>query len=363
MSKKTRQLLLCSVLFLIVLFFLILKTGNTDTKKTAKIGFIMSGYADDIGWNGNHYEGIKAACKNLGAELFVKEGVLEFQGACELAIEELAEEGVEMIILSSYGYPQEVHEFVKNYPEIVFYGNASEYQDKNLTYYFTRMYQARYLSGIIAGMMTETDKIGYVAAMPNNEVNRGISAFALGVKRVNPNAEVVVKWTGEWDNRKSETTSANALIKEVGVDVLAYHQNQTYVAEAAEQAGVYCIGYHIPLENASSRYLTAVEGNWDVLYEELIAEFLKGKGNLQANYWLGLEADCVGLSQYSEEIPEEIIAEVEKAKNEILSGKDVFSGIIYDNQGNKRCNTDEAISDDTLLEKFDWYAEGVRIYE
>ena len=209
MSKKGKLLIIGAISILSIIIFLILSVGNAKESKQTKIGFIMSGGIEDTGWNGNHYNGIKEACEKLDAELLVKEEIKEFAGTCEGAICELAEEGAEMIFLSSYGYNEEVHEIVTEYPEIVFYGNCPEFQEKNLTHYFTRMYQARYLSGIIAGMMTKTNQIGYVAAMSNHEVNRGISAFTLGVRRVNPNAKVLVTWTGDWDNKEQETIATN----------------------------------------------------------------------------------------------------------------------------------------------------------
>ena len=323
----------------------------------------MSGKTDDSGWNSVHYTGIKSACDMVGAELLIKEDVKEFSGACVTAIEELVKAGVNMIILSSYGYSEEVKDVIKDYPEIVFYANSSEYHDKNLTSYFARMYQARYLSGIIAGMMTKNNKIGYVASMENDEVNRGINAFTLGVKRVNKDAEVIVYWTGAWEDKEKEVMAANTLIENAQVDIITYHQNRAYIAEVAEKQGIYCIGYHLPPENPASTYLTTVECEWELIYKQLLNEFLKRRETLQRNYWIGLEEDAVGLSEYSSLISEEIKEEVELAKQEIMEGKAIFSGLIYDTRGQLRCYEGEMISDEVLLEQFDWFVKGVKIYE
>ncbi len=366
MSKKTKMSIgigLLAVAVLITIFILIFNTDEMEKKNIIKIGYIMSGKKDDSGWNSTHYEGIKAACETLGTELLIKEDIKEFSGNCEKAIEELAKVGASMIVLSSYNYSEEVKDVIKEYPEIVFYSNSSEYHEENMTSYFARMYQARYLSGIIAGMMTKNNKIGYVAAMENNEVNRGINAFALGVRRVNKEAEVFVHWTGTWEDKELEVAAANTLIEEIQIDVITYHQNRAYVAEIAEEKGIFCIGYHMPPEKMYFNYLTTVECEWELVYQELLSEFLKGKGNLKENYWIGLKAEAVGLSEYSSLVSEEIKKEVELAKQEILSGKAVFSGTIYDNQGNLRCNESEMISDKVLLEQFDWFVEGVKIYE
>lgn len=366
MNKRKRNLFLFLFSAICVIAAIILSVslfGKEQKKSSVKIGFIMSGAAEEEGWNGMHYTGIKAACDKLNVELLIRENVKEFTGECKKAIRDLAEEQVGMMILSSYGYSEEVKELVKEYPEIVFYVNSSEYHDVNMTSYFVRMYQARYLSGIVAGMKTTSNKIGYVAAMANNEVNRGLNAFVLGVKRVNPEAEVIVDWTGDWDNKENEMISVNQLVKNEAIDVVAYHQNQTNVVYAAEEQGIYSIGYHQAAQGCSEKHLTAVTCQWELAYEQVLREFLIGKGNIKDNYWIGLEADAVGLSEYSQEITEDIIEELEKATNEILTGKDVFSGVIYDTEGKLRCGDKEFISDEVLLEQMDWYVEGVRFYE
>lgn len=363
MNKKKRNIFLIGigiVIFLVIIGSI--KFVGKKESKVEKIGVILSGSIEEEGWNGMHYQGFKNSCEELGVEMHVKDNVKEFTGQCEKAIRELVAEGVSMIILSSYGYSEEVFEIVKEYPEIVFYANSSEYHDKNLTSYFVRMYQARYLAGIIAGMKTSNNNIGYVAAMENNEVNRGINAFTLGVKRVNPDAVVNVIWTGTWDNEELETKAAKTLIEEVGVDVITYHQNQSYVANEADRQGIYSIGYHILQEGLSSKYLTAVVCNWELLYREIMIQFLQGRGNLMTNYWLGLEENVVGLDQYSDEVSDEIKREIEEAKKEIIDGKEVFSGIIYDNFGNKVCDENEIIRDEILLEQFEWFVEGVKFY-
>ena len=366
MNKGMGKLIavIVSAIAVVVLIFLVIAfTGREGQKETIKIGFVMSGNMEEAGWNGMHYTGVKSASDKLGVTLLVKENVTEFSGQCKDAIHELVEEGAGMIILSSYGYSEEVQELVKEYPEIVFYVNSSEYHDVNMTSYIVRMYQARYMAGIVAGMKTENQKIGYVAAMENNEVNRGINAFTLGVKSVNPEAEVVVAWTGEWDNKEQELATAKDLIEQEQVDVITYHQNQPNVIDAADAAGIYSIGYHQALEGYSSRYLTSVICNWEYVYEEIVRAYLVGKANKSDNYWIGLEADAIELSAYSQEVTADIQKAVEDAKTTMITGKDVFSGVIYDNNGTLRCDEKEFISDEILLEQMDWFVEGVRFYE
>ena len=361
-KNKRLALLAMFVILIVILAAVLLFTGKTSSKKE-KIGFIMTGSIGEEGWNGMHYEGVSAACSNLEVELLVKENIKEFKGECTPAIEDLVKQGCKMIILSSYGYAEEVKDTIEKYPEVSFYNNSFDYHAENVTSYFSRMYQARYLAGIVAGMKTETNAIGYVAAMPTSEVNRGISAFALGVRRVNPEAVVTVAWSDAWDNEDKERNLADNLIEKNGVDVLTYHQNQTYVSEEAEKHGVYSIGYHQSLENCSEKHLTAVVCDWQVTYEAIIKQYLRGNSGDYKVYWVGIDENAVKLTDFSPAVSEDIKEEVTKATNEMLAGKDVFSGVIYDNEGNLRCKENQAIRDEILLEQFDWYPEGVEFYE
>ena len=361
--KYRNALLVVGVLILVSIIYILVHGGRNNHKQEVSIGFIMSGSCSESGWNGRHYQGIREACDELEVELLVKENIDEFSGECEQAVRDLVDEGAQMIFLSSYGYSEEVKDVVAQYPEINFYANSPDYYTENMSTYFARMYQARYLAGIVAGMQTKTNEIGYVAAMPNNEVNRGINAFALGVRSVNTDARVVVTWTGSWDDAQTETMKTQQLIEEVGVDVVTYHQNQANVAVAADQAGIQSIGYHEAVTGLSSGYLTAVVCDWERIYHEIIKEFLRGNGNVEIKYWMGIEKQAVDLTQYSELVSQETRQMVENARNQMLAGQDVFSEMIYDTEGNLRCSTSEIIADIVLWEQMDWYVEGVEFYE
>lgn len=332
---------------------------ETDTK----VGFIMTGGIKDQGWNGKHYQGIKKACEMLGVDLLIKENIAEGTRQCETAIQELIDDGAKAIILSSYFYPQEVKEVINAYPDIRFFSISAEYHADNLTSYFGKMYQARYLAGMIAGMQSENDRIGYVAAMPNSEVNCGINAFALGVKSVNQDANIYVVWTDSWENKEREIEAAKQLIDELGADVITYHQNQHYVAEIAEERGVYSIGCNERLEGQSDKYLTAVVWDWNSLYYEIIREYITENSPMERRRWLGMDSGAVQLGELSSAVSDEARKKVEQEKEELIAGKIIFAGTIFDNEGRMRCDAKEAISETVLLEQMDWFVDGVVMYE
>ncbi len=361
MDKLKQYLLLFLAGVVLVVLIIIIAFSGFETNAALKVGLIITGETTDSGWNSAHYNGVVSACEQLGTDLIVKENVEEGTGRCAEAIHELVDEGAKMIILSSFAYPSEVKDVIDSYPDIAFYAISSEYVADNLTSYFGRMYQARYLAGIVAGMKTNSNCIGYVAAMPNSEVNRGINAFALGVRSVNPEATIYVSWTDSWDDSEKETAATKELINEKNADVITYHQNQHYTAQTADEAGVYSIGYNQVAEGLSDKYLTAAVWNWDSLYYEIIREYVQGQPNTDDRHWFAIDSGVVGLSEMSAQVDEEILKTVEEARNRLCGIYDVFSGTIYDNNGELRCGEGETLSDEILLKHMDWFVEGVEI--
>ncbi len=362
-SNKVLQriLLVTGGIVSVVLIIGILLIGRKK-EDVVKVGLIITGSVEEQGWNNAHYQGVRYACDKLGAELIVKENVPEESALCTAAVHELVDEGASMIILSSYAYPTLVREAVRSYPEVAFYGISAEYYAENMTSYFGRMYQARYLAGVLAGKMTKSNSVGYVAAMPNSEVNRGINAFTMGVRSVNPEAKVHVVWTQSWDDREKEVAATERLIEELDADLITYHQNQHFVAETADKAGVYSIGYNEPKNGLSDRYLTASVWNWNELYCKIVRELLTGETNTVKRHWFGIETGVVGLSPYSPLVTEEAQREIDNAKV-FIEKNSVFSNVIYDTTGKLRCDEGESIGDEILLNKMDWFVEGVILHE
>ena len=315
------------------------------------------------GWNASNYEGIRAACEALGAELSVRDNVRENSGMCPQAIRELAAEGCGMIFLGSYSYSAEAKDLVDEYPGIAFATNSAEIHKPNMTAYFARLYQARYLAGALAGMKTKSGVLGYVAAMPNAEVNRGINAFALGARQTNPEARVVVAWTGAWENPEKEAALAERLIREQGADVLTYHQDDDAVAKTADRLGASFIAYNAPIPDGTKRGLAAIRCRWEVFYQDILRRYLKGELNAVKNHWIGIDRDAVTLTSLSIEVTEKERIQLDALRQSLVNQRLIFIGPLYDNHGILRCKDRETVSDDTLLEAVDWLVEGVTSLE
>lgn len=332
-------------------------------KNKPKIGFIILGDIRQKGWNASHYNGIKSACDEFGLELLVRDKIPENTGQCPVVVEELISEGANIIFLASFDYSKEVRPLMDKYPHIAFVDTSTQESAKNLTSCFAKMYQGRYLSGALAGMKTKTNVIGYVAAMPNAEVCRGINAFALGVQRTNENAKVVVTWTGDWENPEKEKINAERLIKEFNTDILTYHQDDSAVGDAADSFGVDFIGYNALLEGYSEHYLTSIICHWDLFYKDILQRYVKGELSSVRNHWVGVQQGIIALSDYSNLVDARTKRTLASLYNELTYSEFIFSGEIYDNQGNLRCTKDKVISETELLKNINWLVRGVEVLE
>jgi len=223
------------------------------------------------------------------------------------------------------------------------------------------MYQVRYLSGVVAGMMSKTGEIGYVASFPIPEVIRGINAFTLGVRSVAPEAVVHVRYCGSWTEDRPAGDACRTLLDRYPIDVVTLHTNSIEPNRIAEARGVWSIGYH--LDNAAMfphTYLTACVWQWGGYYRNQILDCLQDKFHGR-NVWLEMEEGMVGLSPFSRHVDEGTRAAVRAAVTRMGGAFDVFYGPITDNTGRVRVEAGESMTDDEMLNAFDWYVEGVTI--
>ena len=341
------------------IFLINIYEGETEvTNEATKVGVVLNGKTDDHSWSQSHYEGLEQTAKELNLNIIYEECVTA--ETIEGIIEGFVEEGCKIIIANSFEFGDCINQVSKEYPEVYFFHATGVGEGKNLTTYFGRMYQIRYLSGIVAGLQTQTNDIGYVAAFPISEVNRGINAFTLGVRSVNSEAKVYVSWTNSWNDDLAAETATNALLDKHNIDVLAMHTDSVRPLEIAEEKGVMSIGYNVDnSEHYPETYLTAAVWDWENFYTPNIRKCLQGKieGN---HYWEGVETGIVSLAPFTDNVnsgTEEIVArEMEK----LSSGTyDVFYGPILDNCGNVCVKAGESITDSVMLNEFDWYVEGV----
>lgn len=363
MNRKKKNLLLAVVILILAVILLVIFMFGKERNRSIAVGIVLTGSIDEPGWNKYHYMGLKTASEGLNVNLMVEQNVEEFSGKCENAVERLINKGAKLIILGSYNYGLEIADLIKENPEISFFNVSSGENSADVPVFFVRAYQARYLAGIVAGKQTENNMIGYVAAMPNSEVNRGINAFTLGVQSVNPDAKVYVNWTGSWSDEEKERSAVRELVENVGVDLITYHQNQDFVVSEAEKYGIYSIGYHEYMEGYSERYLTAVQESWENVYSEILKKYMYGQTDNNHLIWLGIEKDAVKLAPCTSLVSDETKQLIDDTANRMKDGWEVFSDLIISADEEIKCQKGEAITDDILFSKMDWFVKGIILYE
>lgn len=342
------------------------KTAQGDTTKQdsqsknakLKVGFIYVGPTNDGGYTYAHDQGRLAMVKATGVETIFKENVKEDKAEVVKVAEDMINQGCNVIIGTSYGFMDGIEEVAKKHKDVKFLHCSGYKSAENMGNYFGRMEQARYLSGIVAGLKTKSNKIGFVGAMNLPEVVRGINAFTLGVQSVNKDAVVKVKWTNTWFDPAKEKEAAKALLDE-GADVLAQHQDSTATQQAAEERGAFSIGYDTDTrDKAPKSYMTAPVWDWGAYYTEVVKQMQAGTWKSDS-YYKGMESGIVKLADLTSIAPAEAKDKVEKAKADIISGKfNVFQGPIKDQTGAVKVPEGKTMTDEEIL-SFDWFVQGV----
>jgi basic membrane protein A len=330
-------------------------SGEADVTSASDVtvGFIFVGPVGDGGWSFSHNEGRLALESELGVKTLYKESVPESQEV-EGEIRNMIDQGASIIFATSYGYMNYVEELSKEFPDVKFFHCSGYKQTDNMSNYFGRIYEARYLSGIVAGLKSETNHIGYVGAFPIPEVVRGINAFTLGARSVNPDVEVEVVWTSTWYDPAIEKEAAIALL-DSGADIIAQHQDTGGPQQAAEERGLYSIGYHTDMSAiAPNAVLTSVVWNWNDYYVDQVKSVIDGEFESES-YWGGMETGMVGLTDVADFAADGTQEALDAA---IADGMHVFTGEIKDQEGNVKVADGETLTDDELLNML-WFVEGV----
>ncbi|MGN0242722.1 MAG: BMP family ABC transporter substrate-binding protein [Lachnospiraceae bacterium] len=355
-------------------------TEETDNSQTAqettaiskediKVGVIHIGDpADGSGYSYTHDVGIQ----NMQAELALDDSQIVRKNnvadddptAVETAMRDCIEEGCNIIFATSWGYMETCAALAEEYPDVYFsHGTGYMSNGKNFNNYFGRIYQARYLSGIVAGMKTETNKIGYVAAMgvDNSEVTGGINAFAMGVQSVNEDAKVYVKVTNSWYDPEGETAAAQALV-DADCDVIAQHCDTANPQLVAEKAGVYGIGYNSDMsKDAPKATLCSVMWNWGAYYTSAVQSIIDGTWD-GSNYFGGMAEGLVQLSDLADFAADGTADAVEAASAKILDGSfNVFDGVMNTNDGKTVGEEGSTLSDADITGGINWYYENVEV--
>ena len=339
-------------------------------KEDIKVGVLyISDPAEGSGYSYTHDLGIQGMQENLGlsSDQIVRKIVDDSDAqATEASIRECIDEGCNVIFSTSWGYMETTAAMAEEYPDIYFsHGTGYKSNGKNFNNYFGRIYQARYLSGIVAGMNTKSNLIGYVAAQDssNSEVTGGIDAFAIGVASVNPDAKINVIITNSWYDPEKEEAASRQLL-DMGCDVMAQHCDTAYPQTLAQERGVYGIGYNSDMSKETpDSCLTSVIWNWSAYYTSAVKSIIDGSWD-GSNYYGGMAEGLVGSTNLASFAAEGTQEKVDEATAAILSGQsNVFDGVMTTNTGETIGQEGSTLDDATITGGINWYYHNVVIVE
>ena len=331
-----------------------------EQTQTYRVGVLMIGDATTSSWNAAHMQGLAKAASTLGLTLQYKENVTS--ETCRAAADMLIADGCNIIVSTSIAFEPSMLEAADAHHDVMFLQATGTQVRPNLMPYMGRMYQARYLAGIVAGRTTKTGKIGYIASTEIPEVVRGIDAFTLGVRRAAPTARVYVHYINSWSKDNDAQAATEALLAaEPDVDILAMHADTYSPLDVARAHGIRAIGCNIASPGYQDILLTAPVWHWETIYETYLQAAMKGRRVAQSGL-AGIETGIVGLAPIASDVSPETVRSVRQIETLLEDGEaDVFYGPVVDADGKIRVPEGENLPDTELFDRLDWYVEGVTL--
>lgn len=334
----------------------------TAAKEPLQVGFVYVAPLTDAGWVRQHDEGRRAVQAALGARVKTTyvENVAEGADA-ERVIRDLAATGHKLIFTPSFGYMEPTLKVAQEFPDVKFESITGYKTAPNVAVANARYYEGRYLAGIAAGRMTHTNLAGYVAGFPIPEVLQGINAFTLGMRSVNPRAEVKVVWLNVWFDPTRERDAAMTLFNQ-NVDVVAFHTGSSAIMAAAQERGKLAVAYHSDMRKiAPDAQIVAVTHQWGQYYIQRTQAVLDGTWQSGA-VWGGVKEGMIKVDGFGAKVPKAVQAEVLARQKDIAADKlHPFHATktVLDNQGKEAIVRGQTLNDDQIR-KMNWLVQGVQ---
>ena len=334
--------------------------GTAAIAADVKVGFVYVGPIGDGGWTYEHDKGRLAVEKHFGdrVETIYQENVPEGADA-ERVMTTMAMQGADLIFTTSFGYMDPTINVAKKFPNVKFEHATGYKRSDNVSTYSARFYEGRAIQGHIAGKMTKTNKVGYIASFPIPEVIRGINSAYIHAKKVNPDIEFNIIWVYTWFDPAKEADAAKALIDQ-GADVVLQHTDSTAPQAAAKEAGnVITFGQASDMgEYAPMPRVSSIIDDWAPYYVARTQAVLDGSWE-SVDTWDGIGPGMVGIGEISDAVPADVKAEALAMRDAIANGTyHPFTGPIKKQDGSDWLGAGETSDDGTLL-GMNFYVEGI----
>jgi len=323
-----------------------------------KVGFLAVGPVTDWGWNYEHNQG-RLFLEKQGIPTTMAERIPESAEA-ERVLEKMIAQGNKLIFATSYGYLEPVLKVALRHPDVTFMQVNRFQTAKNVGTYLQLQYQPMYLAGIVAGRMTKSNKLGFIAAHPVPPLLQTINAFTLGARSVNPEVKTQVVWTNSWSDQVLEAEAVRGL-SENGADVIAHAQdNQTTILKTCEDLNMYSVGFYADAHELAPRgWLTGACLDWGPFYLKMVNS-VKNHSWMPGTFMPGIESGCARLSTFGKAVPTAVREEIASKQQLLKSGKVVvFEGPMKDRDGKERIPSGHNLDIKELAE-MNWFVPGVQ---
>jgi len=328
-------------------------------QEKTKVGFIYVGPVGDLGWTYEHDQGRLAVEKEFGdrVETVYQESVPEGADS-ERALTQMALGGADVIFTTSFGYMDPTINVAAKFPDVKFEHATGYKRAENVSTYSARFYEGRAVIGHIAGKMTKTNRIGYIASFPIPEVIRGINSAFIHARKANPDVEFSIVWVNTWFDPAKEGDAAQALIDQ-GVDIIMQHTDSTAPQTVAQDAGIHSFGQASDMATfAPEPRISSIIDNWAPYYIARVAAVMDGTWE-SIDTWDGIGPGMVEIGEMSEVIPAEVRAEAQALSDSIAAGDyHPFTGPINYQDGSTWLGEGETADDGVLL-GMNFYVEGL----
>lgn len=324
-----------------------------------KAAWVYVGPVGDAGWTFAHDNGRKAVEREFGDKVVTTYVEKVPEGAdAERVIRDLAQQGNRIIFATSFGFMEPMVKVAAEFPDVRFEHATGYKTAPNLRVYDAKFYEDAYMAGVIAGKMTKSNTLGFVASFPIPEVLRNINAYTLGAQSVNPNVKTRVVWVNTWFDPPKEADAAQSLING-GADVLLQNTDSSAVLQTAEKNGKFAFGWDSDMSAVAPKaHLASCIVDWGPYYIQSVRQVLDGSWQTGRHIW-GVKEGQNALASIAEFVPDDAKAKVAEIKDGMKAGTfEVFTGPIVDNAGNERLPAGRQ-ADQDWKDKVDFYVKGV----
>ncbi len=336
-------------------------TTMVKPKKTLKVAFVYAKDANSSSWTFSQEMGRNHVNNVFGDAISTSyvDNVPESLEAYD-SMKQLAEEGNDVVFVTSPAFINATLKAALEYPETKFLNCSETHSFKHVNTYFGRIYEPRFLAGIVAGAVTKSNIVGYVGTHPIPGVINGINSFALGARMVNPNVKVRVEWLEHWDNTEGAEAASKKLISQ-GADIISHHDTLSN-REFSREYGVYSVLSGFDGNGSTNEYIAAPVWNWGIFYEKMLRNLIKswrifGSEQKVINFWWGMDSGIVDFFYSKRLVPRETQKLLNFLRNMIVNGAfHPFTGPIYSQDGLLRISQDQIATREQII-GMDWFVD------